>query len=204
MKKYDYVGVFKEGLARVELDKKFGFINENGEEITELKYDYVWNFQEGFAIARFQDKYCFINKDGKEVISPKYDSIRCFKKGLAVMWIDGKFGAINTNGEEIVLPKYEYLEDFKNGFAEGKINDNYCFVSNNGKESFFVKGKEIGPENDILYYIKHQSKLIFKIDCFTGDKETLINAIKDIHGDSDLAQEYLAYIKEIEKELFVQ
>jgi len=37
--KYDYVWYFKDGFAKVELNGKYGVINENGKEICDIKYD---------------------------------------------------------------------------------------------------------------------------------------------------------------------
>ena len=63
MKKYDYIGTFVEDFAKVELNGKYGFINQKGEEITPLKYDWASSFKEGFATIELNRKYGFINQD---------------------------------------------------------------------------------------------------------------------------------------------
>ena len=49
----------------VRIGDKKGFINEQGEEICEIKYDQVWNFENGFAVVRIGDKRGFINEQGE-------------------------------------------------------------------------------------------------------------------------------------------
>ena len=39
--KYDYTGDFREGLAAVKLNGKYGFINKSGNVVIPLKYDNV-------------------------------------------------------------------------------------------------------------------------------------------------------------------
>ena len=41
---YDYVGDFWEGYACVRINGKWGFMDEEGKEICEIKYDLVKNF----------------------------------------------------------------------------------------------------------------------------------------------------------------
>jgi len=40
--KYDWVGIFSEGLAAVKLNDKYGFIDTKNELIIPYKYDDVW------------------------------------------------------------------------------------------------------------------------------------------------------------------
>ena len=63
-KRYDKVWNFSEGLARVKLNDKRGFINTKGKEICELKYDSVSNFNNGFAAVNLNGKQGFINIGG--------------------------------------------------------------------------------------------------------------------------------------------
>ncbi|MDR2409638.1 MAG: WG repeat-containing protein [Bacteroidales bacterium] len=58
--KYDYVGDFSEGLAYVELNGKYGYIDKTGTEVIPLKYDDAWGFSEGLSSANtmeFRDHF---------------------------------------------------------------------------------------------------------------------------------------------------
>lgn len=69
--KYDYAGYFNEGITRVGIDNKYGFIDTEFKEICEIKYDDVGYFNEGFARVKKGDKWWFINRNGKEYFSEK-------------------------------------------------------------------------------------------------------------------------------------
>ena len=112
-KKYDYVGYFREGLATVKLNGKWGSINKKGEIVIPLKYDQIGDFHEGLAIVELNGKWGFINTEGQEVISIKYDFVGSFFEGLVQVKFNGKYGFVNTKGVEVVQPKYtqENVED---------------------------------------------------------------------------------------------
>ena len=99
--KYDYAGGFKEGLAKVELKGKWGFVDATGKEVVPLKYDGVGYFHDGLAGVRLDGKEGFVNKKGEEVIPLKYDSVGSFDEGLAVVYLNGgKWGFVDVTGKE--------------------------------------------------------------------------------------------------------
>ncbi|MFM8233580.1 MAG: WG repeat-containing protein [Holophagaceae bacterium] len=137
--KYDDTKDFSsEGLARVRLDGKWGFVDEDGNEVTPLKYDSVGNLYEGFARVKLNGQWGFqwgfVDQQGKEVIEPKYDEVRPFSEGLAGVYIDDKWGFINTQGKEVIPPKYDDLGFFSKGFAAVKLNGQWGFVDQQDKE----------------------------------------------------------------------
>jgi hypothetical protein len=63
--KYDYVGGFYGNRARVTLNGKWGFIDENGTEIIPPKYAAAGNFQHGCAEVTRNGQKGQIDKKGK-------------------------------------------------------------------------------------------------------------------------------------------
>ena len=63
--KYDHLGGFYEGLARVNLDHKWGFIDKSGKEVIPCKYDWISGFYEGLARVKLDDKYGYVDKIGR-------------------------------------------------------------------------------------------------------------------------------------------
>ena len=111
-KKYDKVGFFQEeGLARVTLNGKYGFINEEGEEVIPPKYDEAYPFRKGLAAVELNGKSGWINPEGTVVIPLKYDNAGNFSEGLAEVKLNGKWGLVNTKGEEVVPPEYTSIEE---------------------------------------------------------------------------------------------
>jgi hypothetical protein len=99
---YDVIHPFKNGIAKVEKDKKQGFINTTGEEFVPCKYDNIYPWEDKRAKVEIANKYGFINEAGEEYIPVKYDYIGPFKNGLAIVALNGRRGLINEAGEEVV------------------------------------------------------------------------------------------------------
>ena len=81
--KYDWQDDFQNGFAKVELDGKTGFINEDGEEVIPCKYDGAWNFSEGLVSVETEGLWGFVNENGDEIVPCKYDMAFEFSEGLA-------------------------------------------------------------------------------------------------------------------------
>ena len=109
---YESVNDFSEGLARVEVDGKYGFVDKEGNEVVRLKYDAAGDFSEGLARVEVDGKHGFIDKEGNEVVSPKFDYVGDFIEGLARVEADGKFSCIDKKGKDVISPKYEVIRIF--------------------------------------------------------------------------------------------
>ena len=120
--KYDDVSHFEEGLAAVELNGKWGFIDRSGKEVVPPKYDFVAHFEkDGLAEVRLNGKWGFIDRTGKEILGLAHTRInqsyrrdyryRCFS-------LNGKNGFIlvkdKENNEYVIIPagKYDHLRSY--------------------------------------------------------------------------------------------
>ena len=142
--KYDWVSNFREGLAAVEIEGKWGFIDKSGNEVVPLKYGYADEFSEGLACVSLtnkykKDKYGFIDKSGNEVVPLKYDWTGSFSEGLAMVKLNGKWGFVDKSGKEVVPPKHDYVWDFKEGLVVVELNGKQGFVDKSGKEVVALK-----------------------------------------------------------------
>jgi hypothetical protein len=103
MKKYDFVGKYYNGFARVVLNDKYGFINKHGVEICEIKYDMVWYFiKNECAGVKLNNKFGFIDHNGKEICPIKYDWTTAFENGIFQVKLNNKYGVINERGQVII------------------------------------------------------------------------------------------------------
>lgn len=98
---YDEVWDFSEGLAVVELDDRWGFIDTTGTVVIPLQYDEVWHFSEGLAKVKKNNKWGFVDKRGKMVISLQYDDASYFKNGKAKVKLRGETFYINKQGKRV-------------------------------------------------------------------------------------------------------
>ena len=64
---YDFAHDFSEGLAIVNLDDKYGFMDNKGEIIIPIIYDYAFSFYYGLAKVKLNDEYFRINKNNERI-----------------------------------------------------------------------------------------------------------------------------------------
>lgn len=116
---FDGAGNFSEGLACVNKDGKWGYIDANGKLVIPYKYDEAFNFYKGRAIVRKGDKWTTVDKDGKElapyiqadyfytvdngVYNGTQVSIMRFKRGE-------KMGLVDLYCREITPPVYDHIQ----------------------------------------------------------------------------------------------
>lgn len=69
---YDAYGYrrFEEGLCSVLKDGKWGFVDEEGNEVIKPQYEVVWAFSNGLAAFKSGDKFGYLDKLGNVVIEP--------------------------------------------------------------------------------------------------------------------------------------
>jgi hypothetical protein len=114
-RQYYFADDFSEGLAGVEVDGKYGFINQKGEMVIEPRFltrrgtealirVATSRFSEGLACVKVDGAgYGYIDKQGKFVIPPQFDRAQEFSEGLAwVVTNDGKIGWIDKAGRWVV------------------------------------------------------------------------------------------------------
>src|SRR5690606_26965947 len=72
--KYDSYFYFSEGLSSAEIDGKFGYIDDQGNEVIPVIYDMATSFEDGMAMVQKNGKFGFIDKQGNEIIPIVYES----------------------------------------------------------------------------------------------------------------------------------
>ena len=114
LSKYDKIYPYssREGITRVQIKDKFGYVDAEGNEITAIEYDETWEFYEGMAAVKKDNKMGYINDKGKLVIPLKYLAGDMFIDGTARVAINengtNKFGYVNKVGNEIIPVIYSY------------------------------------------------------------------------------------------------
>jgi hypothetical protein len=73
--KYQYAETLSGGVARVQLDGKWGFLDRKG-VVVELKYDYLELFEEGLAKVELDFKWGYVDKQGNEYWSMTREQAR--------------------------------------------------------------------------------------------------------------------------------
>ena len=149
--KYDWRDDFIfNGLIKVKLDGKYGFINKDGEEIIPCKYEDADNFPDGLVKVKSAEGWGFVNENGEEIIPCKYEKANGFWFGLAGVKSAEGWGFVNENGEEIVPCKYEEVNNFLDGPFLVQSKYGWGFVNEDGEEIIPCKYEEADRFSDGL------------------------------------------------------
>lgn len=70
---YEFAWPFFDGLAKVKVDGKWGFIDKSGEFVIEPTLEKAGWFSQGLAQIVIDNKFGFIDKAGKVIIEPRFD-----------------------------------------------------------------------------------------------------------------------------------
>ena len=130
---FDYVDKFREGFAKVDLNDRCNFINQEGKLLSDQWFDSVGFFKEGFGEVYLNGKCNFINKEGRVISNQWFDGSYGFKNGFARVWIDWKFNFINQEGRLLSDQWFGKASDFCEGFAIVKLRGKYNFINQEGR-----------------------------------------------------------------------
>lgn len=111
------INIFKEDLARVENNGKYGFADTNFDIVIPIKYDYAFDFNEGLALVCHSQKWGFINKKGEEIVPIIYEHADSFSKGIAPVCLDEDWIFIDKEGAALVSfgSQYSYIAHESDG-----------------------------------------------------------------------------------------
>jgi len=168
-KSFDYIAPLLENTYRVCKNKKWGYIDENGNSIVvPLIYDASTDFSGGIAAVSLNGKWGYINKKNEVVIDFQYDWAGMFIRNSALVKLNNKYYLIDENNVRIS----EYYDDCTLIYLYA-----YVAIKNEGNTPILIDtyGKEIykldksffeiiGFQNDILCFkYKHETGVKCKI-----------------------------------------
>ncbi|WP_227428907.1 WG repeat-containing protein [Psychrobacter sp. I-STPA6b] len=114
---YDRIHDYYNGVAIVEIDKKYGLVDNNANQIIPLIYDYMKFQKDGTIKVGLDNKYGLFNQQGEQIISIKYDHIGMFSEGLLAVTLNGHAKYIDNHENIILDTDYDYAHNFQDGLA---------------------------------------------------------------------------------------
>lgn len=127
---------FHDGLAKLEMGDKWGFINKTGAFVVNPQYDEVEDFKDGYATVRCDHKWGIINAKGELIIEPiasESYGLRLLDKGCFVAKVGyNQYGIITNGNKWIVEPIYEDLSFLCDGLIAAKKDGKYGFINLQG------------------------------------------------------------------------
>lgn len=185
--KYDYLDLLPSSngvIYEIGINHpQYGFINMNGELITDIKYDDAADFCEGYAAVEFKGLWGFINASGTEIVEPKYSDVHDFSEGLAAVKIKGKWGFIDSTGTMVIKNDFNKVGTFSDGKVWFRVNGKYGYLDKDGnkiinpqytKAENFRNGQAIVKMKNSVGVINDSSEWVVKpaYDKITQDDET--------------------------------
>ena len=133
--KYDWIDCVSDGMIRVSLDDKTGFLNTSDfSESIPLIYDCTWGvFEEGQAVVSLDGKYGVIDKSGNTVVPFEYENISRFENGAFLFKQDGKCKLVDRDGQVISDGQYDDISECGDCYRV-EIDDNDGVINAQGEE----------------------------------------------------------------------
>lgn len=183
-KKHESVSGFENGLCRIHINKKWGYLNQYGKLAIDTIFDYAYDFTiDGVACVEKDKKHFFIDKSGKCLFTA--DSIITpMVCNRATVIINGEKCLVDRTGKKICSVNTDYISKFS-------IEDKMATIHNDGKAAkidtmgnivLSTNYAEIGPFIGGVAPIKSKEKKYGFID-ITGNN--IINATNNsISGET--------------------
>ena len=131
---------YERNVLKVEKDGKWGLIDTNGKEISEIIYDNIKTLKgiQNSIIVEKEGKYGLLNCNGVKILDTNYSEILNFGDDYINGYItknqDGKFGIVNVSGEQVLENNYEEIYNI--------YSDKYFVIGENGNQQLINKDKE--------------------------------------------------------------
>lgn len=168
-RKYDEPPIYKQGIAIVRRNGKFGAVMVGGKEIVSPIYDDLSEFKDGYAVAKWNGEERVVNLSGQirvlkgneEIFLPEeYDWGFDFIRDICVVVKNDKYGIIDFNFNVKHDCEYDSFTNYHNGYA--------IFSKDRWSDDFLIDNKGI-----VSYKIEESFADNHKIVCGIDDQQKL-------------------------------
>lgn len=163
---YDESPVFKQGIAIVRRNGKFGAVMVGGKEIIPPIYDDLSEFKDGYAVAKWNNQERVVNlsgqvrviKDDEEIfLSDEFDWGEDFVENLCVVVKNGKYGILDANLKLFIPCEYEYIETLFEGLFKFRKGNKWGVIDRSKK--LIAEADYINITNETEALLKVESRV---------------------------------------------
>lgn len=115
-------------IFKVKKNNLYGWVNDQGKELTPIKYDKISRSYGGLSIVKVGNNYGVINIEGKEILPPIYDQIERINDYKIEAGY--KYGSINYATREIV---FDTPKRVPQKFLAARKKNKWQLIDNKGK-----------------------------------------------------------------------
>lgn len=131
---------FHYGLAAVDENRKWGYIDITGELVVPMEYVYADDFSDNYGVVCIDAtggnhfRYGFIDASGKQIRPPSFLSANDFSEGYAAIKLkNGSWQVLSTRFTATSgMLSYDAIGEFHEGLARVKSGDRYGFIDTLG------------------------------------------------------------------------
>ncbi|MEM6262312.1 MAG: SUMF1/EgtB/PvdO family nonheme iron enzyme, partial [Bacteroidota bacterium] len=132
--RYEEIGPFYQGRARVKRKGLFGYVNLSGEEVIRARFQEAGPFSNGLAWVKKGNKFGYIDAYGNTAVPfGLFDEVWTFRENRARVGKKGRYGYLDSNGMLIISRQYGAASDFVNGQAQVQKNGRSFYLDLNGR-----------------------------------------------------------------------
>ena len=170
---FESVRDFADGLAAVQINGKWGYIDKTGNRVIQPQFDKINDFSEGLALVWIAGQnWNYINKTGNFITKWGFTEKNAdeFSQGLARACIVRTCGYIDQTGNFAIGRRFRGAGTFsKEGLAGVVINDKWGYIDNTGNlvippqfdsAEYFAEGLAGVVINDKWGYIDKTGNLV--------------------------------------------
>lgn len=177
---YDKISPFQDGVAVVSVNNKWGYINQQGNEVVKPEFDRTYDFSEGVGIVVSSDGQLkgIVNSNGiikvpvGLKVNPRFPK---FSDGLLLVTDGKKWGYLNRSGELQIKCNYSMAHPFSEGMAAVTTSangwDGWAYIRTSGSVAItqdrkiacgtsFSKGKAAAVISKKLVFIDNTGKVV--------------------------------------------
>ena len=133
-KDYDRIWEFEDGVARIELKGKVGYLTMDDQYLVVPKYDSAYKDETTFGCyyTKINEKWGVVLPDGT-VIEPMSDAPIQFYGAYGIIRVGDKMTYINKKAERLTKEVFDYCHPVSDGFGRVQMNGKTNYLSTTGK-----------------------------------------------------------------------
>lgn len=131
---FDTIGVFENGVARIKLNNKVGYLGEDGKYAVEPVYDSVYHDETEPYYHTEKDGLRGLVFDDGTVIKPISEGTISFQGDYGVIRLNNKDTYIDKKGKQITSELFDTANPFSDGMGRVMINLKTSYINTDGKQ----------------------------------------------------------------------
>jgi hypothetical protein len=124
--------MYQSGFLLTEANKKYQFINLEGENEFKRTYKEAKPFLAKYATVKEKDGWTIIDRQGNYQVLPGFDEITAESPTIFVTRAQPLFGLYDAHGNELISPEYQQLNFLRNDLIQGRKDGKIFYFDRSG------------------------------------------------------------------------